>query len=292
MLTLRELILWQPARTGRIGLLSACALLIVLVAYLHVFAGLGYEFYVFFTPPLALTAWYLGLKSGLAMTVLVAGFWFWGDRVLEEAPVDLFPVIFNTSGRLAVLCSSVWLVAQLRQVLLRERRLAREDGLTHLPNRREFYEHGRQVLAQAQREGTAITAAFIDLDKFKEINDVKGHAVGDTLLICVADELANRLRTSDIAARLGGDEFALLLPGMGNDAARYYVEDLQRRLQEAMAAGDWPVTFSIGVASYERAPADLAILLAAADSLMYKAKNAGRNRILQRELSAFHVPAE
>ncbi len=291
-MTRRELILWQPGRTGSISLISACTLLILLVAYLHVFAGLGYEFYVFFTPPLALVAWYLGLQSGLAMTFLVAGFWFWGDRLLDEGPVDLLPTIFNTSGRLAVFSSGVWLVAQLRQVLLRERRLAREDGLTHLPNRREFYEYGRQALAQAQREGTAMTAVFFDLDKFKEVNDVKGHAAGDALLICVADELAKRLRTSDIAARLGGDEFALLLPGMGSDAARDYVDDLQQRLLKAMTAGAWPVTFSIGVASYARAPADFNELLAAADALMYEAKNAGRNRIRQRELSSLQVSPE
>lgn len=282
----RELILWQPGRTGSIGLPLASTLLIVLVAYLHVFTGLDFEFYVFFAPPLALAAWYLGLKSALAMTLLVVGFWFWGDNLLEEAAVELLPTLFNTFGRLAVLCSGVWLVAQLRQVLLREGRLAREDGLTHLPNRRAFYEYGRQALVQAQREGTAMTAVFIDLDKFKEVNDVKGHAEGDLLLFAVADELAKRLRTSDIAARLGGDEFALLLPGMGNDAARDYVDDLQQRLLKAMKAGAWPVTFSIGVASYAQAPADFNELLAAADALMYEAKNAGRNRVRQRELSA------
>lgn len=88
-----------------------------------------------------------------------------------------------------------------------------------MPNRREFFELGRQALVKAQRQGTPITAAFIDLDKFKEVNYERGHAAGDALLACVADGLRARLRASDIAGRIGGDEFALLLPGMDGASA-------------------------------------------------------------------------
>ena len=112
---------------------------------------------------------------------------------------------------------------RLRKLLDAETRLAREDTLTHLPNRREFFELGRQALAQARREGTPITAAVIDLDKFKEVNDKHGHAAGDGLRACVADGARARLRASDIAGRIGGAEFALLLPGMDGTSAKVHL---------------------------------------------------------------------
>lgn len=280
---LREAILWQPDRVWRLALIALSFSLILILAYLHTLIGLTYEFHLFFAPPVALVAWFVGRSAGCAVAIVAVGFWYAADRMLGGNPSDLVALGFNTGMRLAVFCASAWLLAQLRTVLDRERRLAREDALTKLPNRRDFYERGRQVLAQAQREGTPITAVFIDLDRFKQVNDEKGHALGDALLICVADGLTARLRASDIAGRLGGDEFALLLPGMSAAAAKAYVDDLRQRLLDTMADRQWLVTFSIGVASYRRAPADLDNLLTEADDLMYEVKHGGRDRIMLRE---------
>ena len=287
---LREAILWQPGSAGRFGILCASAALVLLLAYLHTLAGLEYEFHVFFAPPLALVAWFLGLRWGMALAILVVGLWFAADRMLGGDQASPLPLILNSGARLAIYCIGVWLLAQLRKLLDSERHLARKDALTRLSNRREFHELGSQTLAQAQREGTPITAVFIDIDKFKEVNDERGHGVGDALLVCVAEGLSARLRASDIAGRLGGDEFALLLPGMDGESAKAYVEDLRQRLLNTMSGHRWPVTFSIGVASYARAPADLEGLLAEADGLMYEVKHGARNRVLQRDLTS-HVSA-
>ena len=281
---LRTAILWQPGGTGRFGILLASVALVLLLAHLHTLTGLAYEFHVFFAAPLALVAWFLGLRSGLAAAILVVALWLRADQMLGGDQAAAMPLMLNGLARLSIYCTGVWLLVQLRNLLDAETRLAREDTLTHLPNRREFFELGRQSLAQARREGTPITAAFIDLDRFKEVNDKRGHAAGDALLACVADGLSARLRTSDIAGRIGGDEFALLLPGMDGASAKAYIEDLRHRLLQAMSGRQWPVTFSIGVASYARAPADLDGLLAEADSLMYEVKNGGRNRVLQKDL--------
>lgn len=281
---LRQAILWQPTTAGRLGVLGAALVLVVLVAYLHLITGIAYEFYVFFGPVVAVVAWFVGQRAGYGVAVAAVASWLLADGVLVNSRADFAPAIFNSVSRLVVFCAGVRLIAQLHLVLDRERRLARHDALTQLPNRREFYERGQRALGQAQREASPITAVFIDLDKFKQVNDEQGHATGDALLVCVAEVLGARLRSSDIAARLGGDEFALLLPGMGRATSRVYIDDLRRRLLKAMADRRWPVTFSIGVASYERAPVDLDVLLAAADGLMYEVKNGGRDRILQREL--------
>ncbi|MBK7565270.1 MAG: GGDEF domain-containing protein, partial [Propionivibrio sp.] len=86
------------------------------------------------------------------------------------------------------------------------------------------------------------------------MNDTQGHSVGDSLLMTVAQTIREHLRASDIPGRLGGDEFALLLPNMNTQAASTYVGKLRDRLLATMREGGWPVTFSIGVASYNTAP--------------------------------------
>ncbi|MBK9393137.1 MAG: GGDEF domain-containing protein [Uliginosibacterium sp.] len=285
-MTLRTAILWQPDGAWRVGMLLVSMALIVLLAYLHTLAGLAYEVHVFFAPPLALVAWFIGLRVGLVAAVIVVALWFRADQLLGSDEASAMPLILNSLARLLIYCAGVWLMVQLRKLLDAETQLARKDMLTHLPNRREFFELGRQALAQAHREGTPFTAVFIDLDKFKEVNDTRGHAAGDALLVCVANGLSGRLRTSDIAGRLGGDEFALLLPGMDGTSAKVYIEDLQHRLLQAMNERQWPVTFSIGVASYAHAPADLDALVAEADGLMYEVKCGSRNRVLQKDFPA------
>ena len=282
-MNLREAILWTPGPIGRLGVISASIALIVLLAYLHTLLGLTYEFYVFFAPPVAIVAWFVGRTAGYGVAIITTALWLGADHLLESGQTELWPVVINSVGRLIVFCASIWVLVQLRSVLDRERRLARQDALTQLPNRREFYSRGRQALSQAHRYGSPITAVFLDLDKFKQVNDEEGHSAGDAVLTSVADVLNARLRSSDIAGRLGGDEFALLLPGIEGENATTYISDLQRRLMAAMDARKWPVTFSIGIASYRRAPADFNAMLAEADAVMYEVKHGGRNRILQRE---------
>lgn len=281
---LRDALLWTPGPLARLGVISVTIALIAVLAYLHTALGLTYEFYVFFTPPIAIVAWFAGPLAGYGVAIITTGLWLYGDYLLGFAAAGLWPMITNSAGRLLVFCASIWVLVQLRKVLDRERQFARQDSLTQLSNRRDFFSRGRQLLAQAQRDGAPITAVFIDLDKFKQVNDEAGHKAGDAVLTCVAEILSARLRSNDVAGRLGGDEFALLLPGMEGTAAESYIGDLQRRLLTAMASRAWPVTFSIGVASCQRAPVDFDALMAEADTVMYEVKHGGRNRVLQKEL--------
>ncbi|MEW5893893.1 MAG: DUF2062 domain-containing protein [Pseudomonadota bacterium] len=283
-MNMRQSILWQPRAAQRHLILAGCLGLTAVLTYLHYRTGLAYEFHVFFILPVLLAAWYLGLRAALALALLSIGLWFIADRALGGDQADPLPLLFNTAMRLAIFVGGAWLLATMRRVLDREARLAREDALTGLTNRRAFYEEGRRHLALARRQGSPATAVFIDLDHFKEVNDELGHKAGDALLMRVGDTLRQHLRASDLAGRLGGDEFALLLPGMAGQAALAYVADLRQRLLDAMREAGWPVTFSIGIASCARAPATLEALLAEADKLMYEVKGGGRDRILQREV--------
>jgi diguanylate cyclase (GGDEF)-like protein len=280
---LKEAFLWQPAWLSRVGILVGGALLVTAIGYLHALTGLAYEFHALFIVPVLAVSWFLGPRFGYALAVLAAVEWFLADHVLAGDQSSLLPLLFNTVVRLAIFIGGAWLVGAMRSVFLRESRLAREDALTQLPNRREFYERGRQVFAQAQRQGAPFTAVFIDLDRFKEVNDTLGHEVGDLLLKSVATVMLNHVRVSDIPGRLGGDEFALLLPNMSADAVSGYLEKLRCRLLDAMQVNGWPVTFSIGVASYRVTPQDFDALLKQADSLMYEVKRGSRDQVLLRE---------
>ncbi|MDF1585501.1 putative bifunctional diguanylate cyclase/phosphodiesterase [Marinimicrococcus flavescens] len=157
--------------------------------------------------------------------------------------------------------------------------LAHHDGLTGLPNRGMFHEQLSQALARATRDGMMLAVLFLDLDRFKEVNDGLGHAVGDLLLQAVAERLQGSVREVDAVARLGGDEFALVQTSMGHPAA---AETLARRLVEILAVpvevGGHQVTVatSVGIALFPADGADAAQLLKSADLALYRAKADGR----------------
>lgn len=279
---IHETLLWQPGTGARKGIVAAMLALALAVGYLHTLAGLAYEFHVLFVFPVLVTAWFVGARAGYGMALLAAAQWYVEDRLLGGEQTDVFPLLFNIGMRLVIFIGWVWLLDKMQRVLQRESRLAREDELTQLPNRREFYERGRAAFSQAQRRSAPSTVVFFDLDKFKHVNDELGHEVGDQLLAKVAAVMRLHVRASDVAGRLGGDEFALVLPNMDAAAAMPYVEELRQRLLAAMSEHDWGVTFSIGVASYRVTPMDFDTALTQADALMYEVKSGGRNRILQR----------
>lgn len=288
---LREMLLLSLTPFRRYALIAAATLLTLVVGSLHLVSGLAYEFHVLFIIPLLPLAWYAGALPGYVLAVVAVLLWFFADHRLGGGQAEIFPLLFNTGMRLIIFVGGVWLLSQMRRVLERESRLAREDALTGLANRRQFHEQGRRLLAQAVRQQWPVSVVFIDLDKFKQVNDEHGHEAGDALLVVVARGLQRHLRSSDVLGRLGGDEFALLLPGMDAVAAEHYLLDLQQTLLASMQAQGWPVTFSIGVVTYQQVPEDMDALLSAADSLMYEAKQAGRNRICRRTVEAGDSPA-
>lgn len=157
---------------------------------------------------------------------------------------------------------------------------AYHDVLTMLPNRRLFTDRLTLALAQSRRTGTPLAAMFLDLDNFKTINDTHGHAIGDELLIAVAERLGGALREGDTVARIGGDEFTILCTGLqsSEDAVRVaeHVVDVMSR---PFHLGSHAVyaTASIGVALAPEDGIDAEMLLRNADSALYRAKEAGGN---------------
>jgi len=159
--------------------------------------------------------------------------------------------------------------------------LATHDALTGLPNRALIKDRFTQAAARAQQNGTWATAAFVDLDKFKSVNDTLGHSAGDELLKVVAKRMIACVKSTDTVARHGGDEFVILLADYPKSA-----DTLAATLQRIHAAISAPVhldghtfrvTCSLGVANYPDDGTDIESLLAKADAAMYRAKDAGRD---------------
>ncbi len=175
--------------------------------------------------------------------------------------------------------------AVLREKLLRSHALAlREqsisDGLTGIANRRHFDHAIEREMRRARRAGTPLSLLMIDIDFFKAYNDRFGHQQGDDTLVKVAGALAARLqRPMELVARYGGEEFAAILPATDAVQAAKTAEMLRERVAQLQIAGPaGPVTVSIGVACWaQQGPAEVALLIGAADRALYLAKRLGRN---------------
>lgn len=157
---------------------------------------------------------------------------------------------------------------------------AYHDALTQLPNRRLFVERLEMNLLAAKRARASVAVLFVDLDRFKTINDTLGHNVADALLVEIADRLRSCVRQTDTVARHGGDEFTIILPDLHQpeDAAQVAEKILERVAEPAVIGGtSVEISASIGVAVFPFDGADIDTLLRNADDAMYRAKQAGRN---------------
>lgn len=157
---------------------------------------------------------------------------------------------------------------------------AESDPLTLLPNRACLRSRLDEAIARAHGDGLQLALLFIDLDRFKNINDSLGHAIGDGLLVQVAQRMSVALRVSDTVSRLGGDEFVVLLEGLSHSEQAAQVAALLLHAtsgQYSVAGHDLAITLSIGIAVYPADGADAETLLKNADAAMYHAKACGRN---------------
>lgn len=175
--------------------------------------------------------------------------------------------------------------AELAQALEQNRLLATQDALTGCLNRRAMTERLGRALALTARFGTPCSVIAIDLDHFKQVNDVHGHAAGDEVLRTVAELTRGQLRDVDTLARWGGEEFLVLLPATSAADAVTCAERLQSRLAEARfptISPDLRLSFSAGVTAIGR-DERLATVIDRADKAMYQAKQAGRARVMVAE---------
>ncbi|MEQ1519947.1 MAG: sensor domain-containing diguanylate cyclase [Aestuariivirga sp.] len=224
-----------------------------------------------------------------------------GGGVFNDAGelVFLEGFVIDISDRKLIEDRNAYLLTQLKDVneLLstqkRELQLAKQksdhsanhDLLTGLPNRRAFHNQLKSAMDSSQTSNTPVGLLFIDLDRFKEVNDTLGHESGDALLQHVSAQLQTLLRSTDFVARLGGDEFAFVLygdPELTRETAALVAQRIVEKLRIDVPAptGLIRVGCTVGVAMYPADAPDPKGLLALADRLMYVGKKGGRNRLV------------
>jgi len=209
----------------------------------------------------------------------------WMEQILlpltgQGLPVEIAGIPFQHEGK--SLCQVIFRDITERK-LARERleQMAHYDLLTGLPNRSFFFEHLARMLDQAQRYDDQMALLYLDLDRFKPVNDELGHEGGDILLKQVADRLQELLRRSDLIARIGGDEFVILLskiqsPGDAELVASKILQAIARPFD--IGGNERSIGVSIGIALFPRDGHDGSVLVKKADMAMYRAKRAGKNR--------------
>ena len=217
--------------------------------------------------------------------LIASGFWrgeLWrrrknGEIYLEWLTISAVRDTHALTTHYVGVCSDITQVKQAQEKL---DHLAHHDPLTALPNRLLFHDRLQHALPRAARDREQLAILFIDLDRFKNVNDTLGHHIGDELLQQVAEQLSARLREGDTLARLGGDEFIVLLERVdGEYGATQVAEKLMTMFEQPFTVADHElfVTCSVGISLYPDDALDLNMLIRNADVAMYQAKARGRN---------------
>ncbi|MQA19941.1 EAL domain-containing protein [Rugamonas rivuli] len=199
------------------------------------------------------------------------------SRARDELEVRVLERTAELAGANALLQGEI---VERRQAEARVHHMAYHDSLTGLPNRALLSDRLDRAMLAAQRSERRLAVMFIDLDRFKTINDSLGHMTGDQLLKEVAGRLCRAVRASDTVARLGGDEFVVLVPGIRSaDEASHVAEKIIEALSESfpLEGRNLHITPSIGICVYPDDGGDVETLMRHADAAMYHAKASGRN---------------
>lgn len=206
------------------------------------------------------------------------------NESLEQRVHDRTEALMQTNAELTKEIAERRRVEQEREVLIKQlKQLAETDALTGLFNRRAFFSLAEREMKRTQRHELPLSVVVFDVDRFKQINDTHGHAIGDQVLQSVAQICQSLARDIDILARYGGEEFVLLVQDADAETARNVAERLRAgimQLEIPSDSGPITVTASFGVAATRTPISELAPLLQQADAALYAAKRAGRNRVV------------
>jgi len=268
-------IFFQSLGLGFIGLRAALDPLLVA-------QGRKYQIQAVISGAVALTSAIVLLRGVLALTIPLYTDMVQQDTMLRLVLiVSLFSMVVEVCGFITLMHARV--EDELLDTQARLQELADTDSLTGLTNRRRFTELAAHDIGLARRYGHALSLILFDLDHFKQINDVYGHAAGDAVLADVARKCLETVRQTDIVARWGGEEFAVLMPETDEEGARLMAMRLREILRELRLLEGQGVrtTASFGVAElggHERGES-FEKLAARADACLYRAKREGRDRV-------------
>lgn len=263
-------------------LLAGCVVLSVFISLARYMIGPEVSLSLFYLVPVSIAAWFAGRTAGILMALLSALAWLAADiSMIGLFSHPLIPIV-NECLRLMIFLFVVQLMHGMKLMMDTHKKSARTDTLTGIPNRFSFMEYAELEINKSRRDKRPISLIFLDIDNFKTVNDTWGHREGDILLSAVAATLTQMIRMTDFASRLGGDEFAILLWRSESEDAYQVARKINEQLLKLVERKKWPVTFSIGLITYETVPESVHEMVEEADKLMYQAKKQGKNAIVRK----------
>jgi diguanylate cyclase (GGDEF)-like protein len=267
------------SKQSKMHLFVLCLLLVIVVGIVDYLLGEDVSIALFYLLPIALASWFVGRRSGIFMSFASAGTWVIADIMARQVYFHPFVHFWNTLMSFGFFWTVSYTLSALKASLEHLKSMARTDPLTGMINRRYFIELADKEIRRAKRFKHPFTAAYIDIDNFKEVNDRSGHDEGDKLLRSMADVMHSHIRETDIAARLGGDEFIVLLPETDHESARIFFAKMHEYLLDMVKKRRWTVTFSMGVITFVTPPVSIDDMIKHADALMYTGKHRGKDMI-------------
>ena len=261
-------------------MLSVSMLLVVVLGYLDYITGPYLYFITFYLIPIYIATWFGGKWWGFFALIASAVAWAIEDISLSASYIHPLMPYWNLILKLSTFGLFIYVLANLKDSLERENKLATTDFLTGVANRRYFFEVASREIERSKRYGNAVTVIYLDIDNFKYINDIHGHAAGDKVLRLIGKTLRENIRNIDLAARMGGDEFAVVFPETGYENGQVVIRRIKNRLQDAMQKNDFPATFSIGGVTCVKPTCTFQSTMAMADIMMYAAKKKGKNQVM------------
>jgi diguanylate cyclase (GGDEF)-like protein len=260
-------------------LAASGAVVVILIGIAVHLTGAETSFSIFYFFPIMLVTWYAGRTAGILIAAFSAVTWLVADLATGRRYSHPAIPYWNMTARLVFFLIVLVILSRLKAAFEREKALSSVDSLTGATNSRVFRELSNSEIDRSHRYGRPFTAAYIDLDNFKEVNDRFGHSAGDDLLRWVTEILRTHTRSTDTVARLGGDEFAVLFPETGAESAGTALEKIRILISDSLREKDWPVTLSIGAVTFLSPPESVDSMIRQVDELMYSAKHGGKNRI-------------
>ena len=267
-----------PGNLPKHGIFVASILTILIICWLDIEDGTDIRLRLLYVFPLAALALHSERKGlvvfGFVLTVCCQFF----TLLLYDLPLEAKVIegIVGIAGYLLV----VVLARTTRKNHLGALQLATQDSLTMLHNRRSLESTIDHEIARQKRYGGVFSLVAIDLDGFKELNDSRGHRVGDSALKLVADVLHEHSRQSDSLARVGGDEFVILMPNTQKAECAAACQQLSIDIAKHMATAGFATTASIGFTTFEQLPNSTSDALHRADMAMYAAKATGKGSVI------------
>lgn len=271
-------------RVPKVVIFGICLGSIGLIGLLDTWVSVDIGLSLFYLAPIALATWVVGRDAGTLLAAIAAALWFWAELQSDNFSGFIFALWNAVVIRLGTFWIITTVLSSLKDAYELEKHLARTDGLTGVANWRSFQQLLTAEIERAQRYPHPITLAYLDIDNFKHINDRQGHNQGDLLLKEVARQLNHGVRSTDVVARIGGDEFIMMMPYTNRSQAEQVLPRIHLDLLNSTMEQGFSVGFSIGVITFEHPATSVDDMISVADSMMYQAKQNGKNQIVYQVL--------